>query len=100
MRKNNIEGRWQVGQDTLLKRIAEHRVKGGQYNEQTKQCSIVMLKDKQMEQIGDGILQIEGIDASGAYNVTQTDAAQTAAQEHRCFPPLSKQPPYRKLRRQ
>ena len=83
MRKNNIEGRWQVGQDTLLKRIAEHRVKGGQYNEQTKQCSIVMLKDKQMEQIGDGLLQIEGIDASGAYNVTQTDAAQTAAQSPR-----------------
>lgn len=71
MRKNNIEGRWQVGQATLQKRIDEHRVKAGQYNKSTQQFSIVMLKDKQMEQIEEGILKIVGIDNSGAYTVKQ-----------------------------
>lgn len=71
IRKNNIEGRWQVGQATLQKRIDEHRVKAGQYNKSTQQFSIVMLKDKQMEQIEEGILKIVGIDNSGAYTVKQ-----------------------------
>ncbi|RKJ41596.1 site-specific DNA-methyltransferase [Acutalibacter sp. 1XD8-33] len=71
LRKNNVEGRWQVGQDTLRKRMAEHRVKAGQFNATTQQCSIVMLKDKQMEQIENGLLEILGTDDSGAYVVAQ-----------------------------
>lgn len=72
MRKNDVEGRWQVQPATLVKRISEHRVKSGQFNKNTQQYSIVMLKDKQMEQIEEGILSITGIDANGAYMVEQT----------------------------
>ena len=72
MRKDDIEGRWQMSHTTLKKRIKEHRVKAGQYNKTTHQFSIVMLKDKQMEQIKDGTLAVSGIDNAGAYIVEQT----------------------------
>lgn len=71
MRKDDIEGRWQMSHTTLKKRIEEHRVRAGQYNKSTQQFSIVMLKDKQMEQIKDGILAVSGIDDTGAYVVKQ-----------------------------
>lgn len=83
LRKNNVEGRWQVGQDTLRKRMAEHRVKAGQFNATTQQCSIVMLKDKQMEQIEDGLLEIIGIDDSEAYVVRQKTGDFDSAQNPR-----------------
>lgn len=83
LRKNDIEGRWQVGQDTLKKRITEHRVKAGQFNETTQQCSIVMLKDKQMEQIDSGFLKVTGIDDSGAYVVEQTELLSESVQSPR-----------------
>ena len=83
LRKNNVEGRWQVGQDTLRKRMAEHRVKAGQFNATTQQCSIVMLKDKQMEQIKDGLLEIIGIDDSEAYVVRQKAGDFDSAQNPR-----------------
>ena len=83
LRKNNVEGRWQVGQDTLRKRMAEHRVKAGQFNATTQQCSIVMLKDKQMEQIEDGLLEIIGIDDSEAYMVRQKTGDFDSAQNPR-----------------
>ena len=83
LRKNDIEGRWQVGQETLAKRISEHRVKAGQFNEATQQCSIVMLKDKQIEQINSGILRVAGFDESGAYVVEQTELLRESIQSPR-----------------
>lgn len=83
MRKNDIEGRWQVGQATLKKRIEEHRVKAGQFNVTTQQFSIVMLKDKQMEQIENGILKVVGIDGTGAYIVDQVSEIQELEQSPR-----------------
>lgn len=83
MRKNDIEGRWQVGQSTLKKRIDEHRVKAGQFNKATQQFSIVMLKDKQMEQIEEGLLKVTGIDATGAFIVEETDTRHTSTQSPR-----------------
>lgn len=72
LRKDDIEGRWQMSHKTLRKRLSEHRVKAGQFNKNTQQFSIVMLKDKQMEQIESGILSITGIDETGAYVVEQS----------------------------
>lgn len=83
MRKNDVEGRWQVGQSTLKKRIAEHRVKAGQFNKTTNQFSIVMLKDKQMEQIETGVLKIIGTDDTGAYIVEQITENQESQQSPR-----------------
>ena len=42
-----------------------------------------MIKDKQMEQIEEGLLRIDGIDASGAFIVSQTDICQAATQSPR-----------------
>lgn len=83
MRKNDIEGRWQVGQSTLKKRIEEHRVKAGQFNKTTQQFSIVMLKDKQMEQIDEGLLRITGIDSTGAYIVEEIAEQHSSTQSPR-----------------
>lgn len=83
MRKDGMEGRWQVGQETLKKRIAEHRVKAGQFNKITQQFSIVMVKDKQIEQIESGILKVTGIDETGAYVIEQVPATQTVPQSPR-----------------
>lgn len=83
MRKNDVEGRWQVGQATLKQRVKEHRVKAGQYNATTQQCSIVMLKDKQIEQIESGILKVISTDEAGAYVVEQTDTVQESTQNPR-----------------
>ena len=83
MRKNDIEGRWQVGQTTLKKRIEEHRVKAGQFNKTTQQFSIVMLKDKQMEQIDEGLLRITGIDSTGAYIVEEIAEQHSSTQSPR-----------------
>lgn len=83
LRKDDVEGRWQMSHTTLKKRIEEHRVKAGQYNKSTQQYSIVMLKDKQMEQISDGILSISGIDEKGAYIVEQVSDISTMSQSPR-----------------
>ena len=83
MRKDDVEGRWQMSHTTLKKRISEHRVKAGQYNKITQQFSIVMLKDKQMEQIEDGILAISGLDDTGAYIVEQASSITDITQSPR-----------------
>lgn len=73
IRTNGIEGRWQVGSDTLMERVRQHRVKAGRYNKKENRYSIVMIKDRQMKEIEEGILRINGIDEkTGAYEVSQT----------------------------
>lgn len=74
MRKNGVEGRWQVGPDTLRNRIAEGRVKVGQVNREYNWPSIVMVKDKQMQQIDDGILSVVGRDQLGALIIKQNSS--------------------------
>lgn len=81
MRKNNVEGRWQVGPETLRARIKEGRVKGGQINNNYGWPSILMIKDKQMEQIEDGTLQLIGKDKAGILVVKQSTEAQTGKEE-------------------
>lgn len=71
LRKNGIEGRWQVGPDTLRERIAEGRARAGQINRDYGWPTIVMVKDKQMQQIEDGVLTVTGRDAAGALLITQ-----------------------------
>lgn len=83
MRKDGIEGRWQMSHTTLQKRINEHRVKAGQFNNSTQQFSIVMLKDKQMKQIDDGVLKIVGIDDTGAYTIENSDEETKMSQSPR-----------------
>lgn len=83
IRKDDVEGRWQMSHTTLKKRLEEHRVKAGQFNKTTQQFSIVMLKDKQMEQIEEGVLRITGIDESGAYIVEQVAHSEQATQRPR-----------------
>ncbi len=83
IRKGDVEGRWQMSHTTLKKRLAEHRVKAGQFNKNIQQFSIVMLKDKQMEQIEEGILQITGTEESGAYIVEQVAHSDQATQRPR-----------------
>ena len=68
---------------TLKKRIDEHRVKAGQFNKTTQQFSIVMIKDKQMEQIESGLLRISGVDNTGAYIVEQIADAEEMTQSPR-----------------
>lgn len=83
MRKDDVEGRWQMSHTTLKQRINEHRVKVGQFNKTTQQFSIVMIKDKQMEQIESGLLRISGLDNTGAYIVKQTANAEKMTQSPR-----------------
>ena len=83
MRKDDVEGRWQMSHTTLKKRIDEHRVKAGQFNKTTQQFSIVMIKDKQMEQIESGLLRISGVDNTGAYIVEQIADAEEMTQSPR-----------------
>ena len=83
IRKDDVEGRWQMSHTTLKKRLAEHRVKAGQFNKTTQQFSIVMLKDKQIEQIENNILRIVGIDDNGAYIVEQSSESESTTQRPR-----------------
>lgn len=83
IRKDDVEGRWQMSHTTLKKRIEEHRVKVGQFNKATQQYSIVMIKDKQMDQIEEGLLRITGIDGTGAYVVEQVAGADQMTQSPR-----------------
>lgn len=71
IRKNDVEGRWQVGQTTLLKLISEGRARGGAFNVNTQSYSVVVIKDKQMQQISEGVLTVTGQEPSGALRVVQ-----------------------------
>ena len=81
LRKGGIEGRWQTGPENLRKRVAEGRARGGEYNKKTGQSSVVVIKDKQMEQIRDGYLSVVGQDSSGAMVVKLSRELQSARQE-------------------
>ena len=70
LRRNGIEGRWQVGRDTLMRLVAEGRARGGDFNRESGQHSVVVIKDKQMADIEAGVLVSAGRDASGALSVS------------------------------
>ncbi|MEW1962963.1 DNA methyltransferase [Microbacterium sp. NPDC077644] len=66
LRRAGIEGRWQVGHETLMRLVDQGRARGGEFNKESAQHSVVVIKDKQMADVKSGHLEISGLDAAGA----------------------------------
>ena len=66
IRKDNSEGRWQLGSDTLRNYLEQGIAKLGAYNKKRDQWAILFLKKKQKEQLANGILISRGKNSDGS----------------------------------
>ena len=77
LRKKGIEGRWQIGAETLRVRVSEGRAKGGEFNKENGQRGVVVVKDNELRLIADGYLLQDGVDESGAMRLRQAEGLPT-----------------------
>ncbi len=66
MRKNGVEGRWQIGAVTLRQRVSEGRARAGEFNKDSQQHGLVVIKDNEMRLLEEGQLVSAGRDRSGS----------------------------------
>lgn len=69
IRKDNSEGRWQLGPETLRLYLDQGIAKLGAYNKKRDQWAIVYLKKKQKEQLQDGTLISKGKNKDGSLDL-------------------------------